>query len=212
MRQIMPIAGAVVGGMFGAPQLGFAIGSLIGNAVDPLEVQGNKLGDAPTQTAGEGGARAIVFGKGCVRATVILERGGRRVVKKRHRSGKGGGPTTTEERALWTYAIGIGEAIPNGGLLRIWENEKLVYDVTPTSQIVEDSTEFAKLFRFYDGAEDQLPDPAIEAIYTDPTDAPYYRGTAYMVFPQRDLTDFGEALTPEGVAVHERVREQIKQR
>jgi hypothetical protein len=30
--------------------------------------------------------------------------------------------------------------------------------------------------------------------------------------PFYELTDFGEALTPEGVAVHERVREQIKQR
>ena len=63
MRQIMPIAGAVVGGIFGAPQLGFAIGSMIGNIVDPIEIQGRKLGDAPTQVAAEGGARAIVFGR-----------------------------------------------------------------------------------------------------------------------------------------------------
>ncbi len=204
MRQVLPVVGGIVGAYFGGPQgaqIGFAIGSLIGNAVDPLEVQGNKLGDAPTQTAGEGGARAIVFGKGCVRAVVVIERGGRRVVKQRDQSGKGGGPVTVNERALWTYAIGIGEAIPDGGLLRIWENEKLVYDVTPDSNIVKDSAEFAKLFRFYDGAEDQLPDPAIEAIYTDPTDAPYYRGTAYIVFPQRDLTDFGEAVPTYRVEV-----------
>ena len=90
MRQIMPIAGAVVGGIFGAPQLGFAIGSMIGNIVDPIEIQGRKLGDAPTQVAAEGGARAIVFGKGCVRAVVLMERGGRTVKKQRARGGKGG--------------------------------------------------------------------------------------------------------------------------
>lgn len=204
MRQVLPVVGGIVGAYFGGPQgaqIGFAIGSLIGNAVDPLEVQGNKLGDAPTQTAGEGGARAIVFGKGCVRAVVVIERGGRRVVKQRDQSGKGGGPVTVNERALWTYAIGIGEAIPDGAILRIWENEKLVYDVTPGSTIPEDTAAFAKLFRFYDGAEDQLPDPAIEAIYTDPDDAPYYRGTAYIVFPQRDLTDFGEAVPTYRVEV-----------
>lgn len=203
MRQIMPIAGAVVGSFFPGmgTQLGYAIGSLIGGIVDPIEIQGRKLGDAPTQVAAEGGARAVVFGKGCVRAVVLMERGGRTVKKQRARGGKGGPKQEGDERAYWTYAIGIGEAIPDGGLLRIWENEKLVYDVTPTSQIVEDSTEFAKLFRFYDGAEDQLPDPAIEAIYTDPTDAPYYRGTAYMVFPQRDLTDFGEAVPTYRVEV-----------
>lgn len=201
MRQIMPIAGAVVGGMFGAPQLGFAIGSMIGNIVDPIEIQGRKLGDAPTQVAAEGGARAIVFGKGCVRAVVLMERGGRTVKKQRARGGKGGPKQEGDERAFWTYAIGIGEAIPGGAILRIWENEKLVYDVTPESTIPEDTAEFAKLFRFYDGSEDQLPDPAIEAIYTDPTDAPYYRGTAYMVFPQRDLTDFGEAVPTYRVEV-----------
>ena len=197
-RQVLPIVGAVIGGYFGGPQgaqIGFAAGSMIGNAIDPVEMQGRKLGDSPTQTAAEGGARAIVFGKGCIRGTCILERGGRRVIKQRDSSGgKGSGPTTVNERALWTYAIGLGEAIPGGALLRIWENEKLVYDVTPESTIPEDTAAFAQRFRFHDGSDDQLPDPAIEAIFSDPTDAPYYRGTAYMVFPQRDITDFGEAV------------------
>ncbi len=197
-RQVLPWVGAAVGFVVsgGNPmgaQAGFALGSLIGNTVDPIEVQGNKLGDSPTQTAAEGGARAIVFGKGCIRSTCVLERGGRRVIKQRDSSGgKGGSTTTVNDRALWTYAIGLGEAIPGGAILRIWEDEKLVYDVTPESQIPDDSAAFAQKFRFYDGSEDQLPDPAIEAIYSDPDDAPYYRGTAYMVFPQRDLTDFGE--------------------
>jgi len=194
-RQILPLAGAVIGGII-APgagaQWGFAIGSIIGNIVDPIEVQGRKLGDSPTQTAAEGGARAIVFGKGCIRATVILERGGRDPVKQRDKSGKGG-PTTVNERAFWTYAIGLGEAIPGGAILRIWEAEKLVYDVTPGSQIVAESAKYAEQFRFYDGSEDQLPDPALEALHGT-GNAPYYRGTAYIVFPRRDLTDFGETV------------------
>lgn len=194
-RQVLPIVGAVVGGFIGGPQgaqWGYAIGSLIGNAVDPVEMQGRKLGDAPTQVAAEGGARAIVFGKGCVRALVILERGGRRVIKQRQSSGgKGSGPTTVNERALWTYAIGLCEAVPGGSVLRIWEDEKLVYDVTPESTIQEDTEKYAEGFRFYDGSDDQLPDPALEALHPS-GEAPYYRGTAYMVFPQRDLTDFGE--------------------
>jgi hypothetical protein len=171
---------------------------MIGNAIDPIQVQGNKLGDAPTQVAAEGGARAIVYGKGCIRATCIIERGGRRVIRQRDRSGgKGGGPTTINERALWTFAIGLGE--PVAGLLRIWENEKLVYDVTPDSTIPEDTAQFAEKFRFYTGAEDQLPDPALEALHGD--DTPYYRGTAYLVFPQYDLTDFGETVPTYRVEV-----------
>lgn len=192
-RQILPIAGAVIGGYFGGAQgaqWGFAIGSLIGNVVDPVEIQGNKLGDAPVQTASEGGARAVVFGKGCIRALCVLERGGRRVVKDRQSGGKGG-PVTVTERALWTFAIGLGEALPGGIVLRIWQDERLVYDIRNDSAIPRDSLEYGKRFRFYDGSEDQLPDPALEALY-GAGNAPYYRGTAYLVFPEFDLTDTGE--------------------
>lgn len=207
-RQVFAVAGAVVGAwvgtMVGNPALGaqwgYAIGSLIGNAVDPVELQGRKLGDAPAQTAAEGGARAIVFGKGCIRATCVLERGGRRVIKQRQSQGKGSGPTTVNERALWTFAIGLGEDLIDGQILRIWENERLVYDITPDSPIPGDSIKFGSRFRFYDGAETQLPDPAIEAIHPG-EDAPYYRGTAYMVFPQYDLTDFGETVPTYRVEV-----------
>lgn len=201
-RQVLPLVGAVAGFAVGGPtgaQIGFALGSLVGNAVDPIEMQGRKLGDAPTQVAAEGGARAIVYGKGCIRATVVLERGGRRVIRQRDRSGgKGGGPTTINERALWTFAIGLGE--PVAAILRIWENEKLVYDVTPESTIPEDTAQFAEKFRFYTGAEDQLPDPALEALH-GVGNTPYYRGTAYMVFPQYDLTDFGETVPTYRVEV-----------
>jgi hypothetical protein len=205
-RQVLPLVGAVAGFAVGGPtgaQIGFALGSLVGNAVDPIEMQGRKLGDSPTQVAAEGGARAIVYGKGCIRATCILERGGRRVIRQRDRSGgKGGGPTTINERALWTFAIGLGE--PVAAILRIWENEKLVYDVTPESTIPEDTAQFAEKFRFYTGAEDQLPDPALEALH-GVGNTPYYRGTAYMVFPQYDLTDFGETVPTYRVEVVQEV-------
>lgn len=195
-RQILPIAGAIVGGLIGGPmgaQIGFVAGSLIGNAVDPLQVQGNKIGDNQLQTAAEGGTRAIVFGKGCIRATCLLERGNRIVKKQRDRAGKGGGPVTVNERVFWTFAIGLGEDLVGGSILRVWEGEKLVYDVTPGSAIPSESAEFAQKFRFYDGAEDQLPDPDLEAIH-GVGNAPYYRGTAYVVFPNFDLTDYREAI------------------
>src|SRR5690606_19195726 len=45
-------------------------------------------------------------------------------------------------------------------------------------------------FRFYSGAEDQLPDPDLEALpHNGVGNTPYYRGTAYLVFPNDDLTD-----------------------
>lgn len=192
-RQVLPIAGAIVGAYFGNPQLGYAIGSIIGNAVDPLEVEGNKIGDNPTQTAAEGGARAIVFGRGCIRATCLLDRGNRQIRKQRDQAGKGGGPVTNNQRVFWTFAIGLGEDLVGGAILRIWSGEKLVYDATPESTIPEETAEFAQKFRFYDGSETQLPDPALEAIHGI-GNTPYYRGTAYIVFPNYDLTDTAESI------------------
>jgi len=43
---ILGVAGAVVGGFFGYPQLGYAIGSAIGGAIDPQVIKGPRIGDS----------------------------------------------------------------------------------------------------------------------------------------------------------------------
>lgn len=198
-RQVLPILGAVVGAVVGfyagvpvqGAQLGFVAGSIIGPIVDPIILQGNNVGDNQLQAAAEGGARAIVFGQGSITATCVIARGNRQVSKKREGGGKGGGPKTDNEYVSWTYAIGLGEAIVGGGILRIWQDEKLVYDVRIDGQrSEEDNVAFAATFRFYDGSESQLPDPDLQVFLGD--DTPYFRGTAYVVFPNVDLTNTAE--------------------
>ena len=196
-RQVLPIVGAAIGAYFGGPagaQWGYAIGSIVGNAVDPQVIKGPKLGEAGLQTSAEGVFRPIVFGTGAVKGNVIC-RGNRQIKKKREQQGKGG-PVTETERVYWTFAIRICEAKDETGgitLLRIWEDEKLVYDVRPESTIVAESTEFAQRFRFYNGSDDQLPDPDLEA-FMGAGNVPAYRGTSYAVFPAYDLTDTGERI------------------
>ena len=70
-RQILPIVGAALGSMVGMPQLGFMIGSMVGNAVDPVVMKGPKLGDLGVQTSRDGVPRPIVFGTACVTGNVI---------------------------------------------------------------------------------------------------------------------------------------------
>src|SRR5690606_33632254 len=72
--------------------------------------------------------------------------------------------------------------------LRVWEDEKLVYDVTPESQILAESAEYAKTFAFYPGDEAQLPDPDIESI-EGVGNVPAYRGRCYFVKKRYDATD-----------------------
>lgn len=189
-RQVLPIVGAIVGSFFGAPQLGFAIGALIGNVVDPQVIKGPRIGEAGLQTSAEGVYRPVVRGIAAVMGNVI-ERGNRRVKTERHSQGKGG-PEVEEQRVFWTFAIRICEG-PIEAVTRIWMDEKLVYDVTPESSIPQESSDFASKFRLYIGDESQLPDPDIEA-YRGVGNVPAYRGSAYVVFPNFDLTDRRESI------------------
>jgi hypothetical protein len=192
-RQLLPIAGAFVGSFFGpmGAQIGFAIGSLVGNAVDPQVIKGPKLGEAGLQTSAEGVFRPVVLGTGAIKGNII-ERGNRQVHTNRTRQSKGGGPVTEEQRVYWTFAIRVCEG-PIAAVTRIWMDEKLVYDIRPGSTIPAESAEFASRFRLYLGDEDQLPDPDLEVIHGI-GNANAYRGTAYTVWPNFDLTDYRERI------------------
>lgn len=185
-RQVLPIVGAVVGAYFGNPQLGYAIGSIIGNAVDPQVIEGPALGEGQVNTAREGGYRPIVLGTGCVGCNIINV-GPEKVRTHRERQSKGGGPVSETKRRYRTFALRICEG-PIAGLLRIWQGEKLVYDARSVSVIAEDSSKYAEGFTLYLGNETQLPDPDLEA-YLGAGNVNAYRGTAYIVFTNFDLTD-----------------------
>lgn len=192
-RQVLPIVGAAIGGYFGGPQgaqLGYAIGSLVGNEVDPLVLKGPRIGEAGVQTSAEGVFRPVIFGTAPVMGNII-DRGNRQIKKSRTRQGKGG-PVTETERVYWTFAIRICEG-PIAGVLRIWEDEKLVYDVRTGSVIPDETLEYATRCRIYVGDETQLSDPDLEVIHGI-GNTPAYRGTAYIVFPNYDLTDRRESI------------------
>lgn len=194
-RQVLPIVGAVIGAYFGGPQgaqIGYAIGSLVGNAVDPLVVDGPKIGDVANQTSSEGVYQPIYFGTAQGAGNIIAQ--GPNVIRKRRQSqGKGGGPITVTETLFKTFAIRIGvswrgeEGIT--GVSRIWENGKLVYDIREGSTIPQESAEFSQKFRLYLGTDTHAPDPALEAIY-GVGNTPSYRGRAYIVFPLYDITQW----------------------
>jgi hypothetical protein len=190
-RQVLPIVGAAIGAYFGGPQgaqIGFMIGSVVGNAVDPVVVDGPKIGDVAAQTSAEGVYQPIFFGT-CSSAGNIIDQGPN-IIRKKKDSSKGGGPVTVSERLYKSFAIriGCGWNGPIAGITRIWEDGKLVFDMRPETEIFEESQEYAKGFRVYLGTEDQLPDPELEAIH-GVDNVPAYVGRAYIVFIKKDITD-----------------------
>jgi len=194
-RQAITLAGAFIGAAFGAPQLGFFIGSLVGNAVDPVRIKAPSIGDIAQQTSTEGVACPLYAGTAGGAGNLIYA-SEPDIVDGGTSSGKGGPEVENPDRAYVTFIIRIGASLFDGpgyrlgitSLIKVWEDEKLVYDVSPTSTILEESAKYAEGFTFYPGDHTQLPDPDLEAI-EGVGNVPAYRGRAIFVKKRHDVTD-----------------------
>lgn len=177
--------------------LGLGIPGLLHKTFGPQdpEAQVSRLGDISRQTAKEGDPRVIVWGR-------VRPIGGniihcqspvrRWVVTSTTTSGKGGGKKKQEQRTehvYRTYAIGVCEG-PITAFSRIWRNNKLVYDGRGTAWGARNNGVFLRSFRLYLGGWAQMPDPTLQSIWGG-GNVPAYRGTAYMVSIDEDLTDQG---------------------
>lgn len=194
MQLALTAVGSVVGGFFGMPQVGAALFSAVGGmlfAPDQPDQYGPKLSDLKIQKSTVGEAIAAVWGRVRIAGNVI---DGSEVVEHEHvediGGGKGGGgPQSHTYTYTATVAIGICEG-PIAGIGRIWANYKLVYDGSAkTIDSIAGSSIKASAVRIYLGTEDQMPDPALQAIHGDL--CPAYRGQAYMVLEDLDVTDNG---------------------
>jgi hypothetical protein len=200
------VAGFLIGGPAGiytGAQIGWALGGVAGALLFPTKgpnQEGPRLGDLSVQTSGYGvpipvvAARAKLAGN-VIWCTEIEER------KTTRRQGKGGGgPRTVEYTYSLSWAVGLCEwLIPptNPGVLRIWLNDKLVYDVTGESEVVAIP---GLSWRFYGGSETQFPDPLLEA-KLGAGNAPAHRGLAYIVFEAVPLTEFGNRMPQATVEI-----------
>ncbi len=192
-QQVLPIIGAVVGGYFGGPsgaQAGWAIGAAVGGAVAASEPKpGPRLGELPVQTSYEGSPRAIIYGTATCTGYVLAF--GPPIKTTEIETGDKGAPKSENEVVYRSYAIAICEG-PITGVLRIWENDKLVYDVRPGSLMVAESQKWLASgggTTFYLGDEEQVPDIFMALNVSGLGETPGYSGTAYMFRLLADTTD-----------------------
>lgn len=183
--------GFVVGGPAGA-RWGWMIGGLIGGLVDPQVIQGAQWNNQALQGAQDGLPRAIVFGTAPVVGTIMdADPNGPKIGTKKERQGKGG-PVVERDTAILTYAIEICDSselrgTKINGVIAVWEDEKLVYDLRPGTQLsAADSAKWKENKTFYYGEESQLPAPELEAIH-GVGNVPAHRGTCYMTATEEDL-------------------------
>lgn len=169
------IIGGGIGLLFGAPQLGFFIGSTLGGIISPQKIYGPKLSDASRQTAMEG--VPIPWGYGTYPVAGHLIACSEAIEHERKEGGKGG-PQQVSYYYTRTYAIAFGEG--EGTIVKIKRNGKLVYDITPTSTIRGKNAKFTRNHTLYSGTETQVNDPTLEAVFGADDTHPY-RGMIYLV-------------------------------
>ena len=187
------IGASIGGGILGvsAATIGGAIGSAAGSLVDSWivsqftpgqRIEGARLENLAVTTSTEGAVIPRVWGRmrlggNIIWATDFTEH----VSISTSGGGKGGGPkvTTTSYSYTASFAVALCEG-PISGLGRVWADGKPLDLKNAT-------------WRLYLGDEAQQPDPFIEA-KMGVGNAPAYRGTAYVVFEEFDLTPFGNRI------------------
>jgi len=171
--------------------LGRAIGATIGRVIDQKimgqgseTVETGKVDRFRLTGASEGSAIGQIYARMRVPGQVIWATRFKEHVKTSKPGGGKGAParpsTTTKE---YSYSISVAIALCEGdisGVGRIWADGQLIEG----SQLT---------MRVYSGAQDQLPDPKIEAV-EGVGNAPAYRGLAYVVLEDLDLTPFGNRI------------------
>ena len=191
--------------------IGGALGSAAGQALFPTQLPANvgpRIGDHSTTSSSLGDPVIIGYGTFPSSGTVMFLGDLIEHYTTTTTGGGSGAPSQSTTTYSYTQSIGIGLCetttmdgvnTPITGIQRVWENGELVYDNRPKlpgetfsdfRKRRESTLKYAATFVLYLGTEDQLPDPTIEL--QQGVNTPYYRGLAYIVFPDRLLrTDQG---------------------
>lgn len=190
---VLAAAGSALGGALGgsvaglgALALGKAAGAVLGSAIDQ-RLLGS--GSSPVETgqvdrfrvmgSSEGTPIPRLFGRNRLAGQIIWSSRFLEHVSTESVGSKGGGASVRQ----FTYSVSLGIALCEGVVSRIG---RIWADGQPVDQS-------GLTIRLHPGTEDQLPDPVIEAI-EGAGQAPAYRGTAYVVIENLDLTPYGSRI------------------
>jgi hypothetical protein len=197
---VLGAAGAAIGGSIGGAILGVSaatiggfIGSTIGSVVDswivsslaPTQrIEGARLDNLRITSATEGAVIPRLYGRMRIGGNIVWATDFREETKTTTQGGgKGGGGggkvKTTEYFYYASFAVALCEG-PITGIGRIWADGKLL----DTAGIT---------WRWYPGDESQAADPFITA-KMGAANTPAYRGTAYVVFEDLPLGNYGNRI------------------
>ncbi len=150
--------------------------SAISRAFDTRTLEGPRLSSFQLMTSRDGAPMARSYGRVRLAGQVIWASRLKETSTTSRQGGKGG-PKVREYSYSISFAVGLCEGEIQS-VDRIWVNGQTL-------------TTAGLTFRVYNGTDSQLPDPIISAV--DGT-VPAFRGTAYIVFEDFPLDDYGARL------------------
>ncbi|NOW44877.1 hypothetical protein FHW96_001023 [Novosphingobium sp. SG751A] len=177
-----------IGTAFGGP-LGGALGALVGSQIDGAifgtssKRQGARLQDMSVTTSTYGAALPRHYGRMRVGGTIIWA-----TDLSEHSSTSGGGKgqaSTTTYSYTSSFAVALASR-PIIGIGRIWADGKLLRGSSGDLKV-------GGTLRIHDGTEDQARDPLMASLLGGDL-CPAFRGTAYVVFEDLQLGEFGNRI------------------
>ncbi|MGY6634213.1 MAG: baseplate multidomain protein megatron [Alkalilacustris sp.] len=181
---ILGLSGAAIGGLIGST-VGSVIDSWIISSLAPTQrIEGARLESLRITSSTEGAVIPRLYGRMRIGGNIVWATDFREETRTttQRGGGKGGGGgkvRTTEYLYYASFAVALCEG-PITGIGRIWADGKPL-DLSGITM------------RWYPGDEAQAPDPFIAA-KMGAANTPAYRGTAYVVFEDLPLGDFGNRI------------------
>jgi hypothetical protein len=180
---ILGLSGAAIGGLIGST-VGSVIDSWIISSLAPTQrIEGARLESLRITSSTEGAVIPRLYGRMRIGGNIVWATDFREETRTttQRGGGKGGGGKvrTTEYLYYASFAVALCEG-PITGIGRIWADGKPL-DLSGITM------------RWYPGDEAQAPDPFIAA-RMGAANTPAYRGTAYVVFEELPLADFGNRI------------------
>ncbi|MDP2124882.1 MAG: glycoside hydrolase TIM-barrel-like domain-containing protein, partial [Parvibaculum sp.] len=174
------ISGAALGGAIGTGLGAYVDAQLFGSSAS---AQGPRLNELHVMASTEGAPIPRLYGRARLAGQVIWATHYKEHVRKRSSSGGKGGGGSSVTVTEYSYSVSFAVALCEGAVTRIG---RIWADGKPLSLS-------GLTWRLHKGDAAQQPDPLIEAV--EGTDsAPAYRGTAYIVFENMDVTPFGNRI------------------
>jgi len=156
-------------------------------------IKGTRITDFAQTSANVGQPIPFLYGRAPVNGNVIFAALPPKETRNVQRQGKGG-----VKQETFTYSTSYAIAFCRGPILGYWwikRNGKVVYSQDPNAPI-EDQTYAAKWaakVMMYNGTLDQMPNSTIES-YKGSGKVSAFRGLAYIVLPNEDVTENGGAI------------------